>query len=82
MKVAINVKDKSEAERVTDAMRDQTTRALMNVVGALMPLTARERHRVLAFIESSFSDDLPARPLGAAVGGDLRLLPGTPDPRD
>jgi len=63
MKVGINVKDKSEGERLNIALRDEAARALMNVVGALMPLSARDRHRVLAFVESSF-DDRSALPQG------------------
>lgn len=57
MKATIDVRDRAEADRVKTAMSDETTRAVMSVMGALMPLSIRDRRRVLAFVESGFGDD-------------------------
>ena len=64
MKVAFDVKDRAEGDRVKVAMGDETARALMTITGALMPLSVRDRKRVLAFVESGFEDrgdDAPER---------------------
>lgn len=71
MKVAVQVKDKSEGERLQEAISDPATRALMNVVAALMPLGTRDRQRVLAFVENSFSDDQPSHPGPVAATREL-----------
>lgn len=73
MKVAVTVTDKSEGERLNNALRDEAARALMNVVGALMPLSARDRHRVLAFVESGF-EDRPPGPIGPSVQANRELV--------
>lgn len=58
MKVAIEVKDRKEAEAVKAAMGDPTTRAMVLVVGYLMPLSQRARRRVLSWMANKLEDDL------------------------
>ena len=59
MKAAIEVRDRAEADRIKTSMSDETTRAVMNVMGALMPLADKDRPRVLAFVASGFELPLP-----------------------
>ncbi len=57
MKVAIDVKDRREGELVRQALADPSTRAFVNIMGALLPLTARERKRVLAFATDKLDEE-------------------------
>ncbi len=57
MKVAIEVKDRSEGDRVKAAMEDPTTRAMVNVVGALMPLSTKAQSRVMRYVAEKLEDD-------------------------
>ena|SRR5688572_27765731 len=55
--VRIPVKDKGEAENIERAMADPSTRAFVNIVGALLPLGDRARTRVLTFVNDQLSED-------------------------
>lgn len=57
MKATIDVKDRAEAERVRTALADPETRALVNVMGALLPLTERERKRAMAFVADKIAEE-------------------------
>jgi hypothetical protein len=49
MRAAIDVTDRHEADRIKAALEDETMRAVVNIVGLLLPLSHRARRRVLAF---------------------------------
>lgn len=57
MKATIDVKDRAEADRVRTALADPETRALVNVLGALLPLSERERKRALTFVADKLAED-------------------------
>lgn len=54
--VRIEVKDKAEAENIQRAMADASTRAFVNIVGALLPFGATDRTRILTFVNDSLND--------------------------
>jgi hypothetical protein len=63
MKVAIEVRDRKEAEQVRTAMTDPTTRAFVLVMGALMALPSdRTRARVLTFVKDQLEEQAVAEP--------------------
>jgi len=57
MKTTIEVKDRKEADLIRTALDDPTTRAFVQVVGALLPLTPRERQRVMSFVADKVGED-------------------------
>jgi len=54
MKASIEVTDRQEATRIRTALDHPETRALVNVIGALLPLEPADRHRVLVFVGDQF----------------------------
>jgi hypothetical protein len=60
MKTTIEVKDRKEADLIKIALDDPTTRAFVQVVGALLPLTPRERARVMNFVSDKVDEDREA----------------------
>lgn len=50
MKVAIEVKDRAEGDRIKTALTDEVTRAALNAMGALLPLSPRAQKNVLRFV--------------------------------
>lgn len=50
MKVAIEVKDRAEGDRIKSALEDDVTRAVVNVMGALQPLPVGDRRQALTFV--------------------------------
>jgi len=60
MKTTIEVSDRKEADLIKTALDDPTTRAFVQVVGALLPLTARERARVMNFVSDKVDEDREA----------------------
>ncbi len=57
MKATIDVTDRAEGDRIRAALTDATTRAFVNVIGALQPLEERARERVLRFVTDTFADE-------------------------
>jgi len=54
MKTTIDVENRSEGERIKNALEDPTTRALVNVMGALLPLDEAARRRVMTWTVDKF----------------------------
>jgi len=57
MKATIEVKDRKEVDLIKTALDDPKTRAFVQVVGALLPLTPRARKRVLEFVADKIAED-------------------------
>lgn len=63
MKVAVEVKDRKEADAVRLAMEDPAMRAFVVVVGTLMSLpTDKARQRVMSYVEDHLRDAAERRP--------------------
>lgn len=60
MKATIDVRDRAEADRIKVAMGDETTRAVLNVMGALLPLPPRAQKTVLRFVGDQLDPYEPA----------------------
>ena len=60
MRVSIDVKDKAEADAVRVAMADPETRALVLIVGTLLPHTPRTQKRVLSFVADHVAEQREA----------------------
>lgn len=56
MKASIEVKDRQEAERIRTALADDATRAFVNVMGVLLPLSERGRQRVMNYVNDFYSE--------------------------
>lgn len=70
MRKAIEVADRREGELIETALSDPTTRAMVKVVGALEPLTAAQRRRVLAWAQDYARDLAVAGEVGEATAAD------------
>lgn len=57
MKATIEVKDRKEADLIKAALDDPKTRAFVQIVGALLPLSQRARTRVLAFVSDQLDEE-------------------------
>lgn len=57
MKATIEVKDRKEADLIKTALDDPATRAFVQIVGALLPLSERARTRVLTFVNDRLAED-------------------------
>jgi hypothetical protein len=57
MKATVDVKSRKEADLLRLALEDPATRASAIVLGALLPLTPRERERVKLFVEDRLAED-------------------------
>lgn len=58
MKTTIEVKDRKEAQLIKTALADPATRALVMVMGALLPLRSdRARARVLAYVSDKLNEN-------------------------
>lgn len=57
MKKTIDVKDRNEGNAIALALEDPTTRAMVTMVGYLLPLSPKQRERVLAFVADKLSDE-------------------------
>ena len=55
-KIRIEVKDKTEGENIQRALDDPATRCFVNIVGALLPLGAANRKRVLSFVNDAMNE--------------------------
>jgi hypothetical protein len=51
MKARIEVADRKEAELIKRALEDKQTRALVKIIGALLPLSQRARLRTLNYVD-------------------------------
>lgn len=49
MKTQIEVADRKEAELIKRALADKQTRALVKIIGVLLPLSQRSRERALNY---------------------------------
>lgn len=63
MKAAIEVKDRAEAQRIQAALTDETARAYLTVMGALLPLSRKARLRVLEFVSDSLMEETATGPV-------------------
>jgi hypothetical protein len=59
MKVAIEVKDRAEGDRVKVALAHETTRAVLIVMGALLPLPTQAQKDVLHFVGTQLDPYVP-----------------------
>jgi hypothetical protein len=57
MKSTIEVKDRKEADLIKTALDDPTTRAFVQVVGALLPLSPKARQRVMMFVAGELEEE-------------------------
>jgi hypothetical protein len=57
MKATIEVKDRKEADLIKTALDDPATRAFVQVVGALLPLSPRARQRVMNFVTDKLNEE-------------------------
>lgn len=56
-RITIEVKDEHEGERIQLALADPTMRALIVTVGLLLPMTDRQRRRVLAYVNDKLEEE-------------------------
>lgn len=59
MKTSIDVKDKSEGERIRLALQQDRARAMMNVVGALRDLAPDVREKVIEYARWTLDEGVP-----------------------
>jgi hypothetical protein len=57
MKTTIEVKDRKEADLIKTALDDPATRAFVQVVGALLPLSPRAQQRVMNFVSDKLNEE-------------------------
>jgi hypothetical protein len=57
MKKTIEVASKREGEIIDAALNDPTTRAFVQVVGALLPFTPRQRARILNYVKDKLDEE-------------------------
>lgn len=57
MKSTITVADRREADAIKTALDDPTTRAFVVIVGTLLPLTPKERQRVMTFVGDKLDEE-------------------------
>lgn len=57
MKAKIEVADRKEAELLRRGLADPATRALVKVMGALLPFETRAQHRILGFAADKLNED-------------------------
>lgn len=60
MKATIDVESRKEADLIKTALDDPQTRAFVQVVGALLPLSERARARVMQFVSDKLEEDREA----------------------
>ena len=60
--IAIDVRDRAKGECLTVALQDETVRACVAVMLALLPLPTRARHRVLAFVADQLNEEAVPAP--------------------
>lgn len=57
MKTTIEVKDRKEADLIKTALDDPATRAFVQVMDALLPLSQRARQRVMNFVTDKLNEE-------------------------
>lgn len=57
MKKTIDVKDRNEGNAIARALDDPTMRATVTTIGYLLPLSPKDRQRVLTFVADKLSDE-------------------------
>lgn len=57
MKATIEVTSRQEADLIKTALDDPMTRAFVQVVGAILPLSPPVRKRVMTFVEDKLAED-------------------------
>lgn len=62
MKVAIDARDRAEGDRIKAALDDDVTRAVVNVLGALLPLEPSDCQVVLSFVSARLKTSTPQLP--------------------
>jgi hypothetical protein len=61
MKASIEVESRKEAELIKVALEDPATRALIQIVGALAPLSERAQKRVLDHVADMLAEETEAK---------------------
>lgn len=61
MKTTIEVANRREGELIREGLEDPLTRAMVQVMGALRPLSDRARARVLAFVADQLEETREGR---------------------
>jgi len=56
MKTTIDVESRREADLIKTALNDPITRAFVQVMGALLPLSHRDQIRVLNFVSDKLAE--------------------------
>jgi len=57
MKATIEVKDRKEADAVRVGLEDPAVRAFVVIIGLLLPMTQRQRKRVLQYVMDKIDED-------------------------
>lgn len=57
MKTTIEVQSKQEGELIKTALDDPTTRAFVQIIGALLPFSPKARARILAFVNDNLEQE-------------------------
>lgn len=57
MKATVEVKDRREAEAVRVGLEDPAVRAFVIIMGVLLPLTSRQRARVMQYVTDKLDED-------------------------
>lgn len=57
MKATIDVESRKEADLIKTALDDPTTRAIVQILGALLPLSPRARTRVMQFVTDRLDEE-------------------------
>ena len=56
MKAKITVSNRREAALIRQGLKDAPTRALLKIIGALVPFPQRSRIRILEYVEDRLAD--------------------------
>lgn len=57
MRMAFDVENRKEGELIKRALDDPATRALVKVIGALLPLSSGGRRRVLNYVQDRLDEE-------------------------
>lgn len=57
MKATIEVRDRKEADAIRAGLEDPMTRAMVTIIGVLLPLTPRARTRVMSYVTDKLDED-------------------------
>ena len=79
MKATIDVNSREEARLIRAGLADESTRALVKIIGALAPIPGeRAKRRVLNFVIDSMQDSGELEGLSVSIKGEI----GEDEPQD